>query len=99
MWTSRSHYGLNYSIAESKSYEGMRLLVPPGKNPPSPLADYKSKGANRSEQTSVVSAMMICCSEMLKNSYPAQVTENTTDLFNIPDYITSSCHCYLLVSI
>ncbi|OWM87648.1 hypothetical protein CDL15_Pgr022761 [Punica granatum] len=59
---------------ETKIREASRLLVPPGKNPPPPLADYKSKASTRSKQTSIVLAMMICCSEMLKNSYPVQVS-------------------------
>ncbi|KAK4756807.1 hypothetical protein SAY87_006934 [Trapa incisa] len=57
-----------------KSHECIRQLAPPGKDPPLLLANYKSKGANWREQLYVVSAMLICCSEMLKNSYSAQVS-------------------------
>ncbi|OVA09040.1 hypothetical protein BVC80_9097g108 [Macleaya cordata] len=66
---------------EIKSREFVRLLVPPGKDPPPPLGGQLSvetsdQAANRSEQLllSRVSTLMFCCCTMLTSAYPVQVT-------------------------
>ncbi|KAA8534550.1 hypothetical protein F0562_032067 [Nyssa sinensis] len=64
------------------SNEAMRVLVPPGKDPPPPLGGQKTLG-NASDQAakrperllmSSVSTLMLCCCTMLTSSYPVQVT-------------------------
>lgn len=67
---------------ENKRHEGIRLLVPPGKDPPPPLGGHTLTGEASEEArktspsllVSSVSALMICCSTMLTSSYPVQVT-------------------------
>ncbi|XVE99055.1 hypothetical protein REPUB_Repub03eG0163700 [Reevesia pubescens] len=67
---------------ETKSDEARRLLVPPGKDLPSPLGGHSSlevascKATRSSERlpTSTVSTLMFCCCKMLTSSYPIQVT-------------------------
>ncbi|PRQ18884.1 hypothetical protein RchiOBHm_Chr7g0211051 [Rosa chinensis] len=67
---------------ETKRHEGIRLLVPPGKDPPPPLGDHTLTGEasedarkrSHSSLVSSVSTLMICCSTMLTSSYPVQVT-------------------------
>ncbi|XP_052186561.1 uncharacterized protein LOC127797577 [Diospyros lotus] len=64
---------------ESKSNEAMRLLVPPGKDPPPPLGhlagEVSEHGTKRPEplQISTISILMHCCCTMLTCSYPVQV--------------------------
>lgn len=65
---------------ESRSDESLRLLVPPGKDPPPPLggcrigdaSDHKTKKPERLHISSV-SALMHCCYMMLTNTYPVRV--------------------------
>ncbi|XWS65695.1 hypothetical protein CRYUN_Cryun05aG0135600 [Craigia yunnanensis] len=61
---------------EAKSVEARRLLVPPGKDLPSPLAGASCKATSSSERlpTSAVSTLIFCCCKMLTISYPIQVT-------------------------
>ncbi|XVF41312.1 hypothetical protein PTKIN_Ptkin01aG0270500 [Pterospermum kingtungense] len=61
---------------EGKADEARRLLVPPGKDPPSPLGGTSFKAARNSERlpASTVSSLMFCCCKMLTSSYPFQVT-------------------------
>ncbi|KAI3427709.1 RIX1 domain-containing protein [Psidium guajava] len=66
---------------ETKSTKVVNLLVPPGKDPPTPLGCWNSSGKAAVEATkrpkrlltSSVSAFMLCCCEMLTNPYPVQV--------------------------
>ncbi|XP_052199109.1 uncharacterized protein LOC127806114 isoform X2 [Diospyros lotus] len=63
---------------ESKSNEIIRLLVPPGKDPPPPLGysgEVSEHTTKRPEllQISTVSTLMRCCCTMLTRSYPVQV--------------------------
>ncbi|KAL6957139.1 hypothetical protein U1Q18_043770 [Sarracenia purpurea var. burkii] len=65
---------------DSKSNEAMRVLVPPGKDPPPPLGGYtigetSDQRTKRHErlQMSSVSTLMRCCCTMLTSSYPVQV--------------------------
>ncbi|XWS56869.1 hypothetical protein CRYUN_Cryun09bG0122400 [Craigia yunnanensis] len=60
---------------EAKSDEARRLLVPPGKDPPSPLGGASCKATSSSERlpTTTVSSLMFCCCKMLTSSYPIQV--------------------------
>ncbi|CAL5365279.1 unnamed protein product [Camellia sinensis] len=65
---------------ESKNNEAMRLLIPPGKDPPPPLGshtigealDQRTKRPERLQMSSV-STLMRCCCTMLTSSYPVQV--------------------------
>ncbi|XP_022739284.1 uncharacterized protein LOC111291678 [Durio zibethinus] len=67
---------------EAKSNEARRLLVPPGRELPSPFGGHTSlegascKATRSSERlpTSTVSTLMFCCCKMLTSSYPVQVT-------------------------
>ncbi|PIA27884.1 hypothetical protein AQUCO_07400011v1 [Aquilegia coerulea] len=66
---------------ETRSSEAMEFLVPPGKKPPPPLGGQESGEASdnavqRSEQLLFyrVSTLMHCCSMMLTNPYPVQVS-------------------------
>ncbi|KAK6233800.1 hypothetical protein QUC31_006206 [Theobroma cacao] len=66
---------------EAKSDEVRRLLVPPGKDLPSPLGhtplESASHEATRSSErlpASTVSTLIFCCCKMLTSSYPIQVT-------------------------
>ncbi|KAF6140431.1 hypothetical protein GIB67_030512 [Kingdonia uniflora] len=63
---------------EGKDREALKLLVPPGKDAPSPLGgeDASHKAENRSEQVimSKASVLMSCCCKMLTSPYPVQVT-------------------------
>ena len=69
------------SFSESKLYdEAIRLLLPPGKDPPPPFGltvsgEQSHSMRKKSEHllTSSVSALMICCSKMLTSSYSVQV--------------------------
>ena len=69
------------SAAEIKSNEAIRLLVPPGKDPPPPLggltllgeASYKARRRSDYLLMSGVSALMLSCCKMLTSSYPVQV--------------------------
>lgn len=66
---------------ETKSTKVVNLLVPPGKDPPTPLGCWNSSGkaavgvTKRPKRllTSSVSAFMLCGCEMLTNPYPVQV--------------------------
>ncbi|KAL3520882.1 hypothetical protein ACH5RR_019031 [Cinchona calisaya] len=66
---------------EARSIEIVRLLLPPGKDPPPPLGGATASGKNsdqamkRPEQVLVsrVSTLMTCCCTMLTHSYPVQV--------------------------
>ncbi|XVE90883.1 hypothetical protein DITRI_Ditri20bG0111900 [Diplodiscus trichospermus] len=60
---------------EAKSDEARRLLVPPGKDLPSPLGGVSCKTTRSSERlsTSTVSTLIFCCCKMLTSSYPVQV--------------------------
>lgn len=62
---------------ETKTSETMRVLVPPGKDPPPPLGglpvfDFSNKSTERLSMTNI-SALMLCCSKMLTTSYPVPV--------------------------
>ncbi|CAL5363343.1 unnamed protein product [Camellia sinensis] len=65
---------------ESKNNEAMRLLIPPGKDPPPPLGshtigealDQRTKRPERLQMSSVTTLMRCCCT-MLTSSYPVQV--------------------------
>lgn len=61
---------------EGRADEARRLLVPPGKDPPSPLAGTSFKATRNSGRlpTATVSSLMFCCCKMLTSSYPYQVT-------------------------
>ncbi|KAL9265924.1 Proline-, glutamic acid- and leucine-rich protein 1-like protein [Drosera capensis] len=67
---------------ESKRDEAVRLLIPPGKDPPLSLGgqvvgkDGSSMVVNTSRKSLVpcISSLMHCCSTMLRNPYPVQVT-------------------------
>ncbi|KAK2999853.1 hypothetical protein RJ639_024155, partial [Escallonia herrerae] len=62
---------------ESQCSEAMRVLVPPGKEPPPPLGGQTSSdlATKRPDQylVSSVSTLMLCCSTMLTSSYPVQI--------------------------
>lgn len=66
---------------ETKSTKVVNLLVPPGKDPPTPLGCCNSSDKAAAEATkrpnrlltSSVSAFMLCGCEMLINPYPVQV--------------------------
>lgn len=66
---------------ETKSSEAIRLLLPPGKDPPPPLGGVVSSGealhgVRRMPEYSLmssVSTLMLCCCMMLTTSYPVQV--------------------------
>ncbi|KAD7479898.1 hypothetical protein R6Q59_008731 [Mikania micrantha] len=73
------------NVLLNDSYQGleeetktMRALVPPGKDPPTPLGGLTifdiSNKLTRLERVSVasISSLMLCCSTMLTTSYPAQ---------------------------
>ncbi|KAK3028729.1 hypothetical protein RJ639_037752, partial [Escallonia herrerae] len=62
---------------ESQCNEAMRVLVPPGKEPPPPLGGQTNSdlATKRPDQylVSNVSTLMLCCSTMLTSSYPVQI--------------------------
>lgn len=64
---------------ETTTNEAMRALVPPGKDPPPPLGGLTildiSNKATRPERLFMpsISALMLCCSTMLRTSYPVQI--------------------------
>ncbi|XP_022956971.1 proline-, glutamic acid- and leucine-rich protein 1-like isoform X1 [Cucurbita moschata] len=66
---------------DSKGHEVLRLLIPPGKNPPPPLGcnslseDSFDKITRSSERmlTPSISTLMFCCSTMITSSYNHQV--------------------------
>ncbi|KAG7012950.1 hypothetical protein SDJN02_25703 [Cucurbita argyrosperma subsp. argyrosperma] len=66
---------------DSRGNEVVRLLIPPGKEPPPPLGCNSSaegsfdKLTKSSERmlTSIISTLMLCCSTMITSSYPHQV--------------------------
>ncbi|CAK9317306.1 unnamed protein product [Citrullus colocynthis] len=66
---------------DSKGNEFVRLLIPPGKDPPPPLGcnsmsegslDKITKSSERT-LTSIISTLMVCCSTMITSSYNHQV--------------------------
>ncbi|RWR72605.1 proline-, glutamic acid- and leucine-rich protein 1-like protein isoform X2 [Cinnamomum micranthum f. kanehirae] len=67
---------------ETKSTEVVRLLVPPGKDPPPPLGGQSESGEVSAQATKWfdqwlmlrVSTLMQCCCIMLTSPYPVQVT-------------------------
>ncbi|XP_042498607.1 proline-, glutamic acid- and leucine-rich protein 1 [Macadamia integrifolia] len=67
---------------ETKCNEAKKCLVPPGKEPPPPLGGQTMSGEasdqaiKRSEKLIIprVSMLVLCCSTMLTNPYPVQVT-------------------------
>ncbi|CAK9149218.1 unnamed protein product [Ilex paraguariensis] len=67
---------------ESKGNEAMRVLLPPGKDPPPPLGGQTIFGEASNQATkrperllmSRVSTLMLCCCTMLTSSYTVQVT-------------------------
>ncbi|XP_068641239.1 uncharacterized protein [Aristolochia californica] len=68
---------------ETKGTEFLRLLVPPGKDPPPPLGGDAMTGDHGSGQStkkfqsvsiSSMSSLIECCCMMLTNTYPVQVT-------------------------
>lgn len=69
------------NIAETKSTEVVRLLVPPGKDPPPPLGGQSESGEVSAQATKWfdqwlmlrVSTLMQCCCIMLTSPYPVQV--------------------------
>ncbi|XP_022150577.1 proline-, glutamic acid- and leucine-rich protein 1 isoform X2 [Momordica charantia] len=66
---------------DSRGSEVVRLLIPPGKDPPPPLGCNSLPGGSfdkitkSSERllTSSISTLMFCCSTMITSSYPHQV--------------------------
>lgn len=68
-------------VTEARSSEVVRLLLPPGKDPPPPLGGPTAPGKisdqamKRPEQILVsrISTLITCCCTMLTNSYHAQV--------------------------
>lgn len=68
-------------ISEIKRYdEAIRLLLPPGKDPPpfggptvSGEGSHSTRKVSENLLTSSVCALMLCCSTMLTSSYPVQV--------------------------
>ncbi|XP_039124544.1 proline-, glutamic acid- and leucine-rich protein 1 [Dioscorea cayenensis subsp. rotundata] len=66
---------------ETKNIEIMRLLVPPGKDPPPPLGDQlliegiPERTTKRLHDILIprISTLMYCCCKMLTNPYPIQV--------------------------
>lgn len=69
-------------MAEAKSTEVVRLLVPPGKDPPPPLGGHLISEEASQPATKVlhellvpiVSTLIHCCCMMLTNPYPVQVS-------------------------
>ena len=68
-------------IAETVRNKVIRLLVPPGKNPPPPLGGYiltkeasnrATKSSEQSPMSNVPTLMFGCCT-MLTNAYPVKV--------------------------
>ncbi|XP_028755686.1 proline-, glutamic acid- and leucine-rich protein 1 isoform X1 [Neltuma alba] len=90
---------LNHSFQgleeETKRYEFVKLLVPPGKDPPAALGGYISaekasyKATKKSEQSSVsiVSTLLHCCCAMLTNSYPFKVNVPVRTLLVLVDRV------------
>ncbi|XP_019230825.1 PREDICTED: proline-, glutamic acid- and leucine-rich protein 1 isoform X2 [Nicotiana attenuata] len=66
---------------ETRSTEAMRLLLPPGKDPPPPLGG-QSLSSQTSDKTmrpehlqiSRISTLIFCCCKLLTTSYPFQVS-------------------------
>ncbi|KAL4576739.1 hypothetical protein LXL04_012838 [Taraxacum kok-saghyz] len=63
---------------DTKGSETMRVLVPPGKDPPTPLGgltvfDFSNKSTEQRLSMSNISTLMLCCSKMITTSYPVQV--------------------------
>ena len=74
-------YKFVYISAESKSDEALRVLVPPGNDPPPPLGGLTmpitSYGSTKRPELLLMcnsSTLMNCCSTMLSCSYPVQVS-------------------------
>ncbi|XP_050378893.1 uncharacterized protein LOC126796171 [Argentina anserina] len=67
---------------ETKRHEGIRLFLPPEKDPPPPLggntltgeASVEARKKSHSSLVSSVSSLLLSCSTMLTSSYPVQVT-------------------------
>ncbi|KAJ6801190.1 proline-, glutamic acid- and leucine-rich protein 1 isoform X2 [Iris pallida] len=68
-------------LEEANTPQNMRLLVPPGKDPPPPLGGHLMSEPSDQATTKLrellvprVSSLMHCCCIMLTNPYPVQVT-------------------------
>lgn len=77
---SSRNYKFVFKIAETKNDDAMRVLVPPGKDPPTPLGgptmsgtSYKATKRPELLLMCSVSTLMRCCCTMLTSSYPVQV--------------------------
>ncbi|KAI8563443.1 hypothetical protein RHMOL_Rhmol03G0111600 [Rhododendron molle] len=63
---------------DSKGNEAMRILVPPGKDPPPPLGgqvvgEASDERIKRSQQLQISTTLMRCSCTMLTSTYPVQV--------------------------